>query len=297
MYGFNWFEDENSNVFGALTLATHFLFYWVHGLIVLFVLPKDKIKMYKIQKGKEPDQALINKALLHVGLGHAVAVPVGTYFLTLYMVQDMSFDPAEFEIKSCAFYIVLWHILFDTWFYWTHRAAHHPSIYRFIHKQHHEFYVPVSICAGYAHPLEDLVVNLGSTLIGPILFPSHVYTWAIYYALRMHETVDAHSGYDFPWSPWHYTGWLHGGASRHDWHHSKQRGNYGGFFFWDWLCGTDKGYKRYLAKQEKLKQGKEAPPKPLSAAKTKNEKLGAKAKSKSTRSKSRGRRKSPKKAE
>ena len=170
MYGFNWFEDENSNVFGALTLATHFLFYWVHGLIVLFVLPKDKIKMYKIQKGKEPDQALINKALLHVGLGHAVAVPVGTYFLTLYMVQDMSFDPAEFEIKSCAFYIVLWHILFDTWFYWTHRAAHHPSIYRFIHKQHHEFYVPVSICAGYAHPLEDLVVNLGSTLIGRFCF-------------------------------------------------------------------------------------------------------------------------------
>ena len=285
------FEDENSNTFAVLTLSVHFLFYWVHGLVVLFLLPKDKIKQYKIQKGKEPDQALIKKALLHVGLGHAVAFPLVTYFLSFYMVQDMEFDSAEFDLKLCAFYIILWHIMFDTWFYWTHRAAHHPSIYRYVHKQHHEFYVPVSICAGYAHPLEDLVVNLGSTLVGPVLFPSHVYTWAIYYALRMHETIDAHSGYDFPWSPWHYTGWLHGGASRHDWHHSKQRGNYGGFFFWDWLCGTDQGYKRYLAKQEKMKQEKKSSKAPSMIKKKTKTKVGSKIVT-STRSKSRRKNKS-----
>ena len=35
--------------------------------------------------------------------------------------------------------------------------------------------------------------------------------------------------------------------SRHDFHHSHNSGNYGGFFmFWDWACGTDAAYKRHL---------------------------------------------------
>jgi len=248
------FQDQATNIFVALTLCTHVIFYWVQGLVVLFILPKEKIAKYKIQKGKAPAQKLISKALKHVALGHLFALPIGFYFFSLYMVPRITFDPAVFDITSCICHIILYHILFDTWFYWTHRALHHPSIYRYVHKQHHEFYVPVSICAGYAHPFEDLVVNVGSTFVGPMVFPSHFYTWIIYYALRMHETVDVHSGYDFPWSPWHYTGWLHGGASRHDWHHSKQNGNYGGFWFWDWLCGTDEGYKKYLANKGRKKQ-------------------------------------------
>ena len=241
-------SSSNVTEFAGLTALAHVVFFWVHGLLLLAV-PRGSLEQYKIQPAKYPPSDLVQQAVIHVGLGHLVAVPAGIYVLSIVLGPRLSFAPAEFSWFACCLYLVLYHVLFDTWFYWTHRALHHPSIYKYIHKQHHQFYIPVAIAAGYAHPLEDLFVNAGSTVIGPLLFPSHVWTWAIYYAVRMHETVDAHSGFDFPWSPWHYTGWFHGGASRHDWHHSHQTGNYGGFFFWDWLCGTDVGFRRWQRKQ------------------------------------------------
>ena len=81
-----------------------------------------------------------------------------------------------------------------------------------------------------------------------MLFPAHGAVLLAYLA-QAHETTDAHSGYDFPWSPWRWLGGLHGGARRHDWHHSHVKGNYGGFFFWDWLCGTDREWRAWEARR------------------------------------------------
>jgi len=70
----------------------------------------------------------------------------------------------------------------------------------------------------------------------------------IWLFLRVLETVDAHSGYYFPWSPFN---WLaYGGSERHDFHHSHGTGNYGGAFVpWDALMGTDKAYLKWKANQ------------------------------------------------
>merc|ERR1711907_598701 len=100
-------------------------------------------------------------------------------------------------------YLTLWHICFDTWFYWCHRLLHHPRLY-WIHKQHHTFHATVGIAATYSHPLESLVSGLGSTMIGPMLFPSNIVVWWVYFALRLYETVDSHCGYAFPWSLWRW---------------------------------------------------------------------------------------------
>ena len=35
---------------------------------------------------------------------------------------------------------------------------------------------------------------------------AHGFVFLVYLALRFHETTDAHSGYDFPWSPWRLLG-------------------------------------------------------------------------------------------
>merc|ERR1711871_528832 len=119
----------------------------------------------------------------------------------------------------------------DTWFYWSHRALHLRQLY-WIHKQHHRFTTPVGVSAVFAHPIEDALVNLPSTFIGPVLVhnDAHFLTLLIYLALRFNETIDAHSGFMLP-SLWRMPplSWLHGGAERHDWHHSHQLGNYGGF--------------------------------------------------------------------
>lgn len=75
--------------------------------------------------------------------------------------------------------------------------------------------------------------------------------------LRIYVSVDEHCGYEFPWSPvrllQHVGIRLGATAGGHDWHHSHNAGMYASqFAWWDALCGTDKVYKSWLAKQEAL---------------------------------------------
>lgn len=76
--------------------------------------------------------------------------------------------------------------------------------------------------AEYAHPLEVLILGAG-TIGGPLLYclarpDLHIFTVYCWVTLRLFQAVDAHSGYDFPWSlnkiiPF----WS--GADHHDFHH------------------------------------------------------------------------------
>ena len=66
--------------------------------------------------------------------------------------------------------------------------------------------------------------------------PVHAYVWGIYLATRVWETHDAHSGYELPLP----LRWPFSCARRHDFHHSHNTGNFGGFtLFWDIVLGTD----------------------------------------------------------
>jgi sterol desaturase/sphingolipid hydroxylase (fatty acid hydroxylase superfamily) len=210
----------------------------------------------KIQSGKEPDEALVRDALFNVLISHTISIPLAAWYgYPFFKGRGMLFSAADLASPlSCVLVLLLWHVCFDTWFYWAHRCFHQPVLYSRFHKKHHLFMTPVGLAAVYAHPVEDLFVNIGSTFVGPVLFPSHFVLYLIYLGLRFHETIDAHSGYDFEWSPWRLLGSIHGGAGKHDWHHSHQVGNYGGFWFWDWLMGTDLKYKKW--QQDKVTKTK-----------------------------------------
>lgn len=93
--------------------------------------------------------------------------------------------------------------------------------------------------------------------------------------VRLLETIEVHSGYDFPYlNPLHLIPGYAGiniiqldhnclynclyffilGIRFHDFHHKNFVGNYSSsFVWWDWLFGTDKQYKEYIA-QEKMKK-------------------------------------------
>ncbi len=65
----------------------------------------------------------------------------------------------------------------------------------------------------------------------------HISTKFYYSVFRWLETVDAHCGYSFPFSPFTFIP-IFGGALQHDWHHSRVFGNFGATKIWDWLCST-----------------------------------------------------------
>ena len=198
---------------------------------------------------RAPDDALLRKAAKDAAVGHALRPLLLWLAHPLYEWRaGAAFPFGDFPpLGVLACHVAFAVALDDTLFYWLHRLLHHPRIYRHVHKQHHEFHHPVGLATEYAHPIEDLLCNTLSTVAGPLLLGSHASVVIGYASLKLWQSVDAHSGLLLPFSPWSVALLGMDCARAHDFHHSHNSGNYGGFFmFWDWACGTDAAYKRHL---------------------------------------------------
>eukprot|EP00658_Telonema_sp_P-2_P046245 TRINITY_DN3435_c0_g2_i2.p1 TRINITY_DN3435_c0_g2~~TRINITY_DN3435_c0_g2_i2.p1 ORF type:complete len:387 (+),score=85.96 TRINITY_DN3435_c0_g2_i2:123-1283(+) len=148
---------------------------------------------------------------------------------------------------------------YDMMFYWSHRLLHHRAIYKHIHKVHHEFHTPIGPSSSYEHPAESTAQLFNWYL--PIGFAGwlnkelHWSTLLLYNCFRWIETVDAHSGYELPFSLFNLVP-VFGSATMHDYHHRAVLGNYGASTFWDWLCSTNSGYWEEVLEDGFLRGGK-----------------------------------------
>jgi 4-alpha-methyl-delta7-sterol-4alpha-methyl oxidase len=148
--------------------------------------------------------------------------------------------------------VLFYFVLEDFIFYWGHRALHTKWLYKHIHSVHHEYATPFGLTSEYAHPAEILFLGF-ATVVGPALTGPHLFTLWLWMVLRVLETVEAHSGYHFPWSPSNFLP-LYGGSDFHDYHHRvlyTKSGNYAStFVYMDWLFGTDRDYRKAKAVEE-----------------------------------------------
>lgn len=143
--------------------------------------------------------------------------------------------------KTLAAQLLMFFLVEDTYHYWLHRAFHWGPLYRRIHRVHHQYAAPFGLTAEYASPWETLLLGFGT--IGPPLVLGyfagnvHLVTVLVWMTLRQVQAIDAHSGYDFPWSLRRiFPIW--GGADWHDDHHRYFVGNYSSSFkHWDGECG------------------------------------------------------------
>jgi sterol desaturase/sphingolipid hydroxylase (fatty acid hydroxylase superfamily) len=106
----------------------------------------------------------------------------------------------------------------------------------------------VSIAAEHLHIIEYFFVSLLSTSVPVSMLGRrmHVITYVLYVIFRIMESINAHCGYDFSWSPYSLLPGCQP-SSWHNFHHSHQKGNFSGGF-WDYICGTHKPYLEYMAK-------------------------------------------------
>ncbi len=58
---------------------------------------------------------------------------------------------------TIAFEYALYFFLFDTWFYWLHRAMHQGRFYTYVHKLHHLSTSPNLLTTLSVNPLESLI--------------------------------------------------------------------------------------------------------------------------------------------
>ncbi|VVT44990.1 uncharacterized protein SAPINGB_P000601 [Magnusiomyces paraingens] len=235
---------------GSDFLATGLLFLVIHEVVYFgrslpwYILDRTKIlKNYKIQDKEIPDSEQL-QCLKDVLISHFVieAIPIFG-FQPICNIVGIDYSANFPALKYFLIQITAFFFMEDTWHYWFHRLLHYGPFYKHIHKQHHKYAAPFGLTAEYAHPIEVAVTGLG-TVGSPLLwsyFFGHVHlvtviTWVV---LRLFQAIDAHSGYEFPWSLHHFFP-IWAGADHHDDHHKFFVGNYSSSFrHWDYVLGTE----------------------------------------------------------
>jgi sterol desaturase/sphingolipid hydroxylase (fatty acid hydroxylase superfamily) len=207
---------------------------------------------YRIPHKKWPSAQLLRKTIIDAVIGFVVAAPIGMSIAFVYVTKHWKgFDSveamhAQWTDNKTPFYTQIgWFVL--AWFgneiglYLVHRLIHEDPFYRLIHRQHHIFLEDtISISAEYLNPIETVfgafipisMVLATNSKVVPIS------AWFSWFFIRLIETYDSHSAFDFRFDCFLYDiGILHGSAAHHVFHHTANKGNFGGFIT-DWFGGS-----------------------------------------------------------
>jgi len=155
--------------------------------------------------------------------------------------------------------IPLFLVLHDAYFYWTHRAMHHPKLYNYFHKTHHRSHNPTPFTAYNFAPLEA-IVEFGFVPVALLLVPIHNSALYIVMAIMIFKNASSHAGYEImprSWAKLPVLGWLTT-VTHHDMHHERGTGNYGFYFtWWDKWMGTEHAHYHQRL-EESLERTREA---------------------------------------
>lgn len=158
-------------------------------------------------------------------------------------------DVSDYSLWVMPASLLVYLLIHDGWFYWTHRLMHRPWWYKRMHAVHHASRPPTAWAALSFHPWEAIS---GALVIPALVFlvPIHVAVLGGVLAIMTLMGVTNHMGWEmFPARVVHgkLGKWLIT-ASHHELHHQKYRCNYGLYFrHWDHLFGTDRGLGEFGA--------------------------------------------------
>ena len=139
----------------------------------------------------------------------------------------------------------------DAYFYWIHRAMHHPRLYQRFHRLHHLSRTPTPWAAYSFAPPEAIVEAAFLPLILLFFGTSSivVFSFTTHMIVR---NVMGHAGIElFPkkWLQWPILRAITT-TTHHDLHHAEFRWNYGLYFrWWDRMMGTE--HPKYEEKFDK----------------------------------------------
>ncbi|XP_025056787.1 fatty acid hydroxylase domain-containing protein 2 [Alligator sinensis] len=238
------FGGNEQAIYFSGTLLVPFLVFWcVNGVyMVADVTGKPNfITRYRIQLGKNDpvDTKKLLQAVRTV-LFNLFFISVPLVVLTFPIVKWWG-DPCREELPTFRWVLIellIFGLVEEILFYYSHRLFHHPLLYKHIHKKHHEWTAPVSVVALYSHPVEHLLSNTLPVLFGPILLRSHITSTMLWVCIALAVTSISHCGYHLPFLP---------SPEFHDFHHLKFNQCYGVVGILDYLHGTDTLFKQSQA--------------------------------------------------
>jgi len=227
-------------LFTAVVWGVHEVAFFATWAVFAMLFRYGIARRFQVAEGKAPPPELYRRAVIDVLFGHVLLLAITAFVLypswTWMGGRSGAPLPSVFEVlwQLAAFVLIQ-----DTIFYWSHRALHIPRLFKAIHVKHHLFRHVRGHSSEFAHPVEG-VANLVAFMLPAIVLGSHLLTFGIWVAIRVVETVEAHSGYAFTSL-----------ASRHAFHHLyAAKGCLGSFFgFWDRIMGTDRQWREWRKQQ------------------------------------------------
>ncbi len=130
----------------------------------------------------------------------------------------------------------------DAYFYWSHRAMHHPKLFKLFHRTHHRTVTPTPFAA-YAFAIPEAFIMAVFMPLWLWLVPTPNGVTFAFLAIMILRNCMGHAGLEL-----HPRGWVDhpvlqwiSTTTHHDMHHSGGfNRNYGFYFtFWDRVMGTE----------------------------------------------------------
>lgn len=233
-------------LFSIYIIVTYETVFWLCNGFLIFIELFDipSIDQYRLQKRKP--KLRFQTDIVHLMIKQTIFNQISSLLLSpiLYYIFNY-FGHVEIHDARPSWWTILFQLsLFilseDTIFFWTHYLLHTPWLYKNIHKKHHVYRQPTGVTAVLSDPIEGVVTQAAVWFMPVFLKETHIFTLCLWVAVRVYQTVLAHSGYDLPYITTQY--WLPDwmpGVLAHDYHHEHGKWSYGSFFsVWDKIMGT-----------------------------------------------------------
>jgi Delta7-sterol 5-desaturase len=226
-----WVMDTARYLIAASLLAIILRLFWQAGLARRKLQARDA----STADVRREIAASLRSALVFSLLGTGLAVAIHQGWVTIYR----GFDEAGpvYLVLSLALMLVA----HDAYFYWTHRAMHHPLLFRLFHRTHHLSRTP-TVWAAYSFSVPEAIVHGVFVPLFATLVPVHGLALFIFVAVQIVRNVMGHAGTELhspAFGPGRLLGW-NNTTTYHDQHHETGRGNYSLYFrWWDQLMGTE----------------------------------------------------------
>jgi lathosterol oxidase len=225
--------------FGQLDdLPTMFLVLWLGTLLLYFGLAGASQCLIRVKGTSNPGEkrgsTKIGKA---IGLSLVSIACNGVMIAPVVVLVVRGSSRAYFTVSDYGWGYLLFSIVFllfftDTFVYWIHRALHARSLYKLVHRYHHEFRTPTPWASLAFHPLDAFAQALPYHIFA-FLFPIHI---GVYVGALIVVTLWTFLIHEPP--PFFPKGWPNF-ASHHEIHHTCNKYNYGQFFsLWDRIGNT-----------------------------------------------------------
>ncbi len=235
------------------------IFYWL-----LWVRPASKVSARRLAPQKPSADIVRHEVLMSLASSAIYALP-GAYVLEAWKGGGTAIYSSIDGLAGWAYVpvsILIYLLIHDAYFYWTHRWMHHPKLFKAMHLTHHRSRQPTPWAAFSFHPWEAII---SAWLLPVVAFFIPIHVGAVMFLLifMTYCSVANHAGWEI--LPRFVTegpvGKLLISASHHNVHHTNYSANYGLYFrFWDQAFGTDRGLAPEIARETAApRRGQRAP--------------------------------------